>query len=84
MKHPLNEAWNGMVREGILDSTANSVVTSNTNTQQQQDPNQKPLDPNKMKQVEIIRQQIRDIDSKIAPLADKKRKLEDQLSKITK
>ena len=79
MKHPLNEAWNGMVREGILDPAVNTAVAP-----QQQDPNQKPLDPNKLKQVEIIKQQIRDIDTKIAPLADKKRKLEEQLSKLTK
>lgn len=72
MKHPLNEAWDGMVREGILDPEDNLTL------------NQKPLDPNKMKQVEIIRQQIRDINLKIAPLADKKRKLEDQISKLMK
>jgi hypothetical protein len=81
MKHPLNEAWDSMVREGILDPAVNSVAQPNT--QQPQNPNQQ-MDPNKIKQVEIIKQQIRDIDSKIAPLADKKRKLEDQLSKMTK
>ena len=84
MKHPLNEAWDGMVREGVLDSVVNSVKsTLSTDPQQQQNGN-KQVDPNKLKQIEVLKQQVRDIDTKIAPLADKKRKLEDQISKLMK
>lgn len=87
MKHPLNEAWDGMVREGVLDSVVNSVksalspsTTQSPLTQQ----NANTTDPNKLKQIDILKQQIRDLDNKIAPLADKKRKLEEQISKIMK
>lgn len=85
MKHPLNEAWDSMVKEGVLDSVVNSVqsaLSPSTSPVVQQNAN--TTDPNKLKQIETLKQQVRDIDTKIAPLADKKRKLEDQISKLMK
>lgn len=87
MKHPLNEAWDGMVKEGVLDSVVNSVksaLSPSTPPSPVSQQNVNTTDPNKLKQIETLKQQVRDIDTKIAPLADKKRKLEDQISKLMK
>lgn len=76
----LKEAWDGMVKEGLLDSLSGN--------QQSTQPVDKQIDtqvdPAMLKQVQDLKQQILEIDNKIAPLAAKKRKLEEQLYKLQK
>lgn len=74
----LKEKWNKMLEfTSVQGPTPMQQATQNA-----QQP--APIDQRKLQQTENIRQQIRDLDSKIMPLQDKKRKLEDQLAKLLK
>lgn len=73
----LKEAWNTM-HEGMLDAAKQAVtnIIDPTSTNVESNPNQVKIDN--------ILQQIRDIDTKIAPMLEKKRNLENQLAKLKK
>jgi hypothetical protein len=79
MKQSLKEAWDGMVKEGLLDSLTKPPIP---NSQQQQDQTQS-ADPATQQKIQNLKKMILDIEKKIAPLADKKRKLEEEIYKLS-
>jgi hypothetical protein len=76
----LKSNWKKMTEQIVQPSQVNPIQGNTAQMQQ----TVKPQDNRKIQQIEALKQKVRDIDTKISPLLDQKRKLEDQIAKLSK